>query len=40
MSEQEQLEQAIAQLETQRATLGDGTVDLSISALRAKLAAL
>jgi ABC-type oligopeptide transport system substrate-binding subunit/class 3 adenylate cyclase len=40
MTEREQLEQAIAQLETQRATLGDGVVDVSITALREKLAAL
>ncbi|MGD9316061.1 MAG: adenylate/guanylate cyclase domain-containing protein, partial [Anaerolineae bacterium] len=40
MTEQEQLEQAIAQLETQRATLGDAVVDVSIAALRAKLSAL
>ena len=40
MTEREQLEQAIAQLEAQRATLGDGVVDVSIAALREKLAAL
>jgi ABC-type oligopeptide transport system substrate-binding subunit/class 3 adenylate cyclase len=40
MTEREQLEQAIAQLETQRATLGDGVVDVSIAALHEKLAAL
>ena len=40
MTEREQLEQAIAQLEAQRATLGDAVVDLSIAALQEKLAAL
>ena len=40
MIEREQLEQAITQLEAQRATLGDDVVDVSIVALRAKLAAL
>ena len=40
MTEREQLEQAIAQLEAQRATLGDAVVDVSIAALREKLAAL
>ena len=40
MTEREQLEQAIAQLEAQRATLGDGVVDVSIAALHEKLAAL
>jgi len=40
MTEREQLEQAIAQLEAQRATLGDGVVDASIAALHDKLAAL
>jgi predicted ATPase/class 3 adenylate cyclase len=39
MTEREQLEQAIAQLEAQRATLGDGVADASIAALHAKLAA-
>ena len=38
--EYRQLEQAIAQLEAQRATLGDVVVDTSIAALRDKLAAL
>ena len=40
MPEREQLEQAIAQLEAQRATLGDGVVDASVAALREKLAGL
>jgi class 3 adenylate cyclase len=40
MTEREQLEQAIAQLEAQRATLGDGVVDASIAALHETLAAL
>mgnify|MGYP000452880693 CR=1 FL=1 len=40
MTEREQLEQAIAQLETQRAILGDAVVDVSIAALRAQLATL
>jgi ABC-type oligopeptide transport system substrate-binding subunit/class 3 adenylate cyclase len=40
MTEREQLEQAIVQLEAQRATLGDGVVDASIAALHEKLAAL
>jgi class 3 adenylate cyclase len=40
MTEREQLEQAIAQLEAQRATLGDRVVDTSIAALHEKLAAL
>ena len=40
MAEREQLEQAITQLEAQRATLGDGVVDASIAALHEKLAAL
>jgi class 3 adenylate cyclase len=40
MAEREQLEQAIAQLEAQRAILGDGVVDASTAALREKLAAL
>ncbi len=40
MTEREQLEQAIAQLEAQRATLGDGVVDASTAALREKLVAL
>ncbi|MFN2243475.1 MAG: adenylate/guanylate cyclase domain-containing protein, partial [Anaerolineae bacterium] len=40
MTEREQLEQAITQLEAQRATLGDGVVDASIAALHEKLAAL
>jgi class 3 adenylate cyclase len=40
MIEREQLERAIAELEAQRAALGDGLVDVSIAALRAKLAAL
>ena len=38
--EYEQLEQTIAQLEAQRAILGDAVVDTSIAALRAQLAAL
>jgi predicted ATPase/class 3 adenylate cyclase len=40
MTEREQLESAIAQLEAQRATLGDRVVDTSIAALHEKLAAL
>ena len=40
MTEREQLERAIAQLEAQRATLGDAAVDTSVAALRRKLAAL
>ena len=40
MTEREQLEQAIAQLEAQRAILGDSVVDASTAALREKLAAL
>jgi class 3 adenylate cyclase len=40
MTEQEQLEQAIATLEAQRAILGDAAVDASIAAMREKLAAL
>jgi class 3 adenylate cyclase/tetratricopeptide (TPR) repeat protein len=40
MAEREDLEQAIAQLEAQRATLGDGVVDVSIAVLREKLATL
>jgi ABC-type oligopeptide transport system substrate-binding subunit/class 3 adenylate cyclase len=40
VSEREQIEQTIAHLETQRATLGDAVVDASVAALRAKLAAL
>jgi predicted ATPase/class 3 adenylate cyclase len=40
VTEREQLEQAIAQLEAQRATLGDGVVDASVAALHEQLAAL
>ena len=40
MAEREQLEQAIIQLDAQRATLGDGVVDVTIAALREQLAAL
>ncbi|RME50061.1 MAG: hypothetical protein D6796_03770 [Caldilineae bacterium] len=40
MTEREQIEQAIAALEAQRAILGDAAVDTSIAALREKLAAL
>jgi len=40
LTNREQLEQAIAQLEAQRTTLGDDIVDVSIAALQAKLAAL
>jgi len=40
MPKREQLEQAIAQLEAQRTTLGDAVVDVTIAALREKLAAL
>ncbi|MCP4536185.1 MAG: AAA family ATPase [Chloroflexi bacterium] len=40
MTEREQLEQAIAQLQAQRTILGDAVVDASIAALREKLATL
>ncbi|MGD2147920.1 MAG: adenylate/guanylate cyclase domain-containing protein, partial [Anaerolineae bacterium] len=40
MTEREQLEQAIIQLEAQRAALGDAVADASIAALRAELATL
>jgi class 3 adenylate cyclase/tetratricopeptide (TPR) repeat protein len=40
VTEREQLEQAIAHMEAQRATLGDAVVDASIAALREKLATL
>jgi class 3 adenylate cyclase len=40
MTEREKLEGAIAAQEAMRATLGDAVVDISISALREKLAAL
>ncbi len=40
MNEREQLERAIAALETQRATLGDVAVDVAQAGLRQKLAAL
>jgi len=40
MMEREQIEQTIAQLEAQRATLGDAVVDASTAALRKELAAL
>jgi class 3 adenylate cyclase/tetratricopeptide (TPR) repeat protein len=40
MSEQKQIEQAIAALEAQRVTLGDAVVDAALTALRDKLAAL
>jgi ABC-type oligopeptide transport system substrate-binding subunit/class 3 adenylate cyclase len=40
LTNREQLEQAVAQLEAQRTTLGDDIVDVSIAALHAKLAAL
>jgi class 3 adenylate cyclase/tetratricopeptide (TPR) repeat protein len=40
LAEREQLEQTIAHLESQRATLGDAVVDVSIAALLAKLATL
>jgi predicted ATPase/class 3 adenylate cyclase len=40
MPEREQLEQAIATLEAQRAILGDAVVDISLTALRQQLAAL
>jgi ABC-type oligopeptide transport system substrate-binding subunit/class 3 adenylate cyclase len=40
LTNREQLEQAVAQLEAQRTTLGDDIVDVSIAALQAKLAAL
>ena len=39
-SEQQQLEAAIAALETQRAMLGDAVVDSLLAPARAKLAAL
>ncbi len=40
MDEREQLEQAIANIEKQRALLGDAVVDSAISAMRAKLSSL
>ncbi len=40
MNEREQLEQAIAALEAQRALLGDAVVDVAVAPLREKLAAL
>jgi predicted ATPase/class 3 adenylate cyclase len=40
MTEREKLEQAIAALEAQRATLGDAVVDTTLAALRQQLAAL
>lgn len=40
MSEREQLEQAIAALEAQRAILGDAVVDVAVAPMREKLAAL
>ncbi len=40
MNESEQLEQAIAHMEAQRATLGDAAVDAALVGLRQKLAAL
>ena len=40
MGEREQVEQAIAHLETQRAVLGDAVVDFAIVALEQRLAAL
>ncbi|MCP4544086.1 MAG: tetratricopeptide repeat protein [Chloroflexi bacterium] len=40
MSERENLEQAIAALEAQRATLGDATVDTALAPMREKLAEL
>jgi len=40
MTKREELEQTIAALEAQRATLGDAVVDASIAALRQQLAAL
>jgi class 3 adenylate cyclase/tetratricopeptide (TPR) repeat protein len=40
MNEHEQLEQAIAHLEAQRATLGDAVVEAALTPLREKLAAL
>jgi class 3 adenylate cyclase/tetratricopeptide (TPR) repeat protein len=40
VTEREKLKQVIAELEAQRVTLGDGIADVSIAALRAKLAAL
>ncbi|RPI31775.1 MAG: adenylate/guanylate cyclase domain-containing protein [Chloroflexota bacterium] len=40
MTERQQLEQAIAHLESQRATFGDAAVETAIGALRQKLAAL
>src|SRR5512146_2129482 len=40
MDEREQLEQAIANIEKQRALLGDSVVDSALSAMRAKLNSL
>ncbi len=40
MDEREQLEQAIAALEAQRATLGDAVVDVALGPMREKLAAM
>jgi hypothetical protein len=40
MTEREQLEGAIASLESQRAVLGDAAVDTALAALRAKLSRL
>ena len=40
MTEQQQLEAAIAALESQRPTLGDAVVDALLSAARSRLAAL
>jgi class 3 adenylate cyclase/tetratricopeptide (TPR) repeat protein len=40
VSEREQIEEAITHLEMQRATLGDAVVDVSVVALRERLAAL
>jgi hypothetical protein len=40
MTEREQLEQAIAALEGQRALLGDAVVDAGIAPIRARLAVL
>jgi hypothetical protein len=40
MNEREQLEQAIAALKAQRATLGDAVVNAALAPMREKLAAL
>ena len=40
MTEREELEEAIAALERQRAVIGDAVVDTALATLRAKLARL